>query len=303
MGGKAESFVYYNPQLAPFNPFAMAYYRRQRRGRGRGRARSRGRAVARTFRRRGRTFAPGRTLLGESRSVRLKFHVSVQLVGNHTGAPESQVYLANGLTDPDSTSGGRQPRGFTQMMSFYRRYTVVGSKLSATFVPVGPPQDSTKGGLVALSLREYSAPLFRQEDILEDRNVVFRGLSTYRSATAMKLTRSYSPWKFFAMRGGVQNSVLRGCAQCDPMRPAFFHVMYVPLIPSDGSSGSVNVSIDIDYAVVFTEPIQPEMSSAPTAEVDGIALAAIVPGDGALPAVSVEEAAECRLFALSGMTD
>ena len=53
----------------------------------------------------------------------------------------------NSLFDPDFTGTGHQPYYFDQFATIYQRYTVIGSKLTATFTPIpaainGPEQRS-----------------------------------------------------------------------------------------------------------------------------------------------------------------
>ena len=49
-----------------------------------------------------------------------------------------QVMRLNSLQDPDSTGVGHQPMYHDQFQTVYKRYTVLGSKMTVTFSPLPP---------------------------------------------------------------------------------------------------------------------------------------------------------------------
>jgi len=59
--------------------------------------------------------------------------VTLTSTGN---AVTNYVFRMNSLFDPDFTGTGHQPYYFDQFATIYQRYTVIGSKLKATFTPI-----------------------------------------------------------------------------------------------------------------------------------------------------------------------
>ena len=64
---------------------------------------------------------------------------------------------ANDLRDPEVALGGHQPRGFDDFMNIYDKFTVTGSKISASFMYEGYTGPSVKGLLN--NLIQNTAPL------------------------------------------------------------------------------------------------------------------------------------------------
>lgn len=63
-------------------------------------------------------------------------YVDVFTLTSSSNAIARQVMRLNSLQDPDSTGVGHQPMYHDQFSSVYKRYTVLGSKMTATFTPL-----------------------------------------------------------------------------------------------------------------------------------------------------------------------
>ncbi len=50
------------------------------------------------------------------------------------GVAAYHSFRANDCFDPDETGVGHQPRGFDQIIPMYEHFTVIGSKMKATFM-------------------------------------------------------------------------------------------------------------------------------------------------------------------------
>lgn len=237
------------------------FYRRNRSGR-----RSRRMSIRR--RRGGRYIGtqyipriPRATLLGNTKTVKLKYHEAITLSPGPAGGPATEVFLANGMFDPH-VGAGHQPRGFDELMTLYKAYTVVLSKLTATFYPNGPDPLNTEstGGTLAVALRDTAVLFPSQNDIFEDRNISFRGMPTFRSSAAVVVSKTFNAARFLGVPTPTSTFTLRGSEGTNPQALAFFHVSYVPVIPIDAPHGIVDVMIDMEFTAVLTEPKLPAIS-------------------------------------------
>ena len=70
---------------------------------------------------------------------------------------------ANDLFDPEFALGGHQPRGFDDFMNIYDKFTVTGSKITASFMYEGYTGPSVKGLLN--NLIQNTAPLPASQEV------------------------------------------------------------------------------------------------------------------------------------------
>jgi len=73
----------------------------------------------------------------QSQQTYVKLKWSRSVVFNPTGNSSSYTLRANDLFDPDTLDGNSHPTGFTQWMSFYKNYCVLGSKIIVDVVNRG----------------------------------------------------------------------------------------------------------------------------------------------------------------------
>jgi len=223
-----------------------------RRGRG---GRRRFGAPARRFVR--RPTAVPRSLFGNQKMVVMRYHEGLSLSIGATGAPGVVVFSANGMFDPNQTAPGHQPRGFDEIMPLYDHYTVIGAKCTATFIPtldIDGAGDSL-GMMAGVSLRRSATPFTDQRAIQEDRNVTFGGLGNFNSPSR-RFSRSFSARKFLGISHPMSETLIRGTQTANPGQQAFFHIWISPQAFAV-AQGTWQVSVDIMYMAVFTEPKLP----------------------------------------------
>lgn len=174
----------------------------------------------------------------------------------------SQIIVANGLYDPDYTGTGHQPRGFDQLIAMYDHYTVIGAKITATFVGNG---GTSPGGpiVVGIALKDAASPPTNKNEYMEGRNVISRVMRHSSSDASVQdkitLSKAFSAKKFLGVSKPLSSSILRGSAAANPAEEAFFH-LFVQVLRGTDDVGEIEVQIVIDYLVVFTEPKQPSQS-------------------------------------------
>ncbi len=236
-------------------PYRKPYRKRRRRGR-------RGKSYL-MWKRRPKFYtpAPRKSLLGNSRAVRMRYVTGVPLAGDAVGNVSSYIMSANSLNDPDRTGTGHQPRGFDQIIALYTHYTVISSKCSAWFTPAfnisGIPDGLTQ--MVGISLRAGSTGFLSSASYLEDRNVNYRCAGNWQQGSPVKTSLKFTPMNYLSIKSPQSDHTLKGTHNTNPSEEAFFHVFAAPITHAT-DNGDFQVSITIDYVAVFTEPILPAES-------------------------------------------
>lgn len=197
-----------------------------------------------------------RFMLGGSQKATLKYHHSGTLLPHTDAALGNYVFYANSLYDPDWTGLGHQPRGFDQMMLFFDHYVVIGAKIRVT---IHNGDDIGPAVTASLCLRDDS-PIPDVLTIMETPGVQVRTLGPNGGGKDIAtLVQTFSAKKFFK-RKVMGDDQLFGTASTNPLEGAFFilHLNY------DNTLGAIakpcEISIDIDYTAIFTEPKMPAAS-------------------------------------------
>jgi hypothetical protein len=105
------------------------------------------------------------------------------------GSFASQVFVGNGLYDPDSTGVGAQPLGFDQWMAIYTRYRVIASAIRVNFAT--PDITTNDQGVITVAVTP---------------NVIVSNFTNIGAATA----QPYSKMK-------LQNGLSGGLGQLGPL--------------------------------------------------------------------------------------
>lgn len=77
--------------------------------------------------------------------VRMKY-VDEFVLSSTAGSTATQTFRMNSIFDPDYTGVGHQPYGHDQWTPLYNKYTVLGSKLTATWSPITGTDTATVRG-------------------------------------------------------------------------------------------------------------------------------------------------------------
>lgn len=165
------------------------------------------------------------------------------------GLADTYIFSANNLYDPNYTGTGHQPLGFDQIMLMYDHYTVIGSKITVTFVN----NDSTYNQFAGVRLVDNVTPNTDPNDLIENGagKYVLLGLSDKESNTAT-ISHTCAVSKFLGRPHILSVDSLRGTSSSGPTEQAYYHIWGAPNTTSDSSTISLNVKID--YIAVFTEP-------------------------------------------------
>lgn len=191
-------------------------------------------------------------------STKLRYSESITVNPGIAGVAGVHVMNASSCYDPNTTSGGHQPRAFDEWMTMFDHFTVIGSKITAQFSVNG--QSADRAIVLGVNLKDDGTVYTDKNDYMEGRNVSSKLISggATGDARTCTLTKFYSPKKFLGISKVMAGSVLRGNASSNPAENAYFHIWAAPTGTAD--LDPIAVQVVIDYLVVFTEPKNPSQS-------------------------------------------
>lgn len=155
------------------------------------------------------------------------------------------LFSANSINDPYQTGAGHQPYGHDQWANIYRKYNVISSKISATFLPQtdGLPTATTQCGI---SLKDDTTVETDIDTVCEatGTNVTF--------AVAQRdnyTTNSYNQSKMFPYGEGNN---LQAAFGTGPLQQAYFQ-LWTRGITDTVDGGAVSAFVTIVYNVRMWE--------------------------------------------------
>lgn len=207
-----------------------------------------------------RNFARMRAPLGNRLMTKVKYvdrtieiNPGAVLMGTH-------FFSASGITDPDVTGSGHQPRGFDQLMAMYEHYTVIGSKITITFQPTAS-SSSNQNAVVGIALKNSAVAPGDANEYLEGRNTVYKFISntTNSGIQPVRLSMTYSPKKFLSNSAPLSDPYLKGNASANPIEESYF-VAFADNVDNSTDLNAIQAHVHLEYMVVFHEPLQPGQS-------------------------------------------
>lgn len=156
---------------------------------------------------------------------------------------------ANSLFDPNATGVGHQPMGFDQMMTFYKRYNVIGARIKVTFY-----QDSTatypcKVGIYKTTLN--SLPFTEFNTFIEQGNCTYTRVGS-GFAGAVDLVSSISIKKFLGGKKVAFSDDWTGTSTSSPTNQVYFGLIAAPDAGIDAPSLYLNW--EVEYIAIFYDP-------------------------------------------------
>lgn len=164
------------------------------------------------------------------------------------------LFKANGLYDPYVAVGGHQPLGFDQMMSLYKRFFVLGCKVSAKFASKDASSlDSTC--IVGLMISSDATLLTSVNTVIEQPKCKWSYVQL--GDTTKMLSQNYSTKKSQGITNILDNAELSGTSAADPgaVHTDYIHV-FAATPPGLADSQPVTCCLVIEYIAIFVDPIQ-----------------------------------------------
>lgn len=235
----------------PYRRRTFTRYRRpyQSRYRTRGRYASRYRRRRFPMRRSIRT-SPQGTAFPRNRIIKLRYVENVTIDPGAVAFAEF-AYRANSINDPNLTGGGHQPMGHDQWATFYRRYTVIGAKVTASCVSATSSTPSIFGvTLIDLSTTGHTTI----QGLQERPGTSWRMLQTSNNVKPSFVQQKFSAKKFFNLANIKDNQDRVGSDfGSNPSVEAYFHFF------TGAHDTSTNLpvhywTIKITYIVLLSHP-------------------------------------------------
>lgn len=208
-------------------------------------------------RRTGRRFRPILEGFPNSKLVKLRYVQHVVMDPLPAGVVTAE-FRANGPQDPYVTGAGSQPMAWDQWDIMYQRYICLGSKMTATWVPVsganlnpgyfGITTEASAGQLT----QKYGSDL---DGLLESKTTgkytpIGGVLAT--ANTQRPITQTFSTKKFFGVANVSDNQNLGAHTNTVPVDKAYFALWLASINGNDPAS--MTFKVVIDYIVLFQEP-------------------------------------------------
>ena len=195
----------------------------------------------------------------ERKAARLKYcsFITLDPGSLDSAIPKVHHFRANSCFDPDYTSVGHQPRGFDEHAAIYDHYTVIGSKISATFES-DVDNYAAAGQYCFLMLQDTDNTPTSLIDIVEesDKNKIdYRPRSGF-DGKSITLHKKFSPYKMFGIpkKDSLMNNDRLTCqVSTNPAEDAIFTVGVCSNRTTSTDPPRLTCRVEIEYLVVFTE--------------------------------------------------
>lgn len=198
-------------------------------------------------RRKGRRIPKG--LFAKTTKMAFRYVDTITLDANNGPDMAYYTYSANGMFDPQTATGGHQPRGFDQYMQFYQHYTVIGAKMKCTFVS----SDVTNSGNVYVGITQtgQATPgITNINTIIEKKS--FK-VNTVMGTRPRVVTSKCNLSKVFGQKV-LQEDANAGTNSANPAEQWYFQIMAGTNWVANVDPGALRVLVEIDYIAVLHEP-------------------------------------------------
>jgi len=198
----------------------------------------------------------GYTPLPNRLETKLKYAEHVLITGT-SGALGLYVFNASSLYDPNYTGTGHQPRGFDQIMPLYDHFVVLNSEIRVQFVN----QTANVTTMAGLALSSTVTNQGDWDDYAEGpRSAVMScgAIATSGMLPPYEARMKYSATKFLGIPDPVTADKLQGTISANPVDNAFYHLIFQDA--AETTTVSVRCLVEIEYHVVFIEPLNPSQS-------------------------------------------
>lgn len=199
-------------------------------------------------------------VVAKSAKRTLVYHDYVTLdpgVGSYT----QNKYRANSCYDPDLTGGGHQPMGFDQWMAMYKKFCVIGARISVTPTTPNSASNQIPGYLCILLSSDGNAgsAIASATGFWETQHRI-SGIVNYGEGGGLAwnyppgntATGNFSAKKFFGVKSLIGNQLYAGDAGANPSTGAYFEV--TAFHNTGNNPAACTFEVHIEYEVVFTEP-------------------------------------------------
>lgn len=181
--------------------------------------------------------------------VKMRYH-ETDFMDPGLGAVGHLLYRANGAFDPRHAVGGHQPMSWNTFETLYQHYSVLGSKITARFVPKG--SSVLHQGYVGIGLLRDSTTTNDVDTLIERKEAHVKVMGNMAQTAQVSCVNYFSPRKFFGYKDIGDSAETRTAVTANPSDEALFDVFYASL-DSGANPEEVHVDVTIEYTVMFCE--------------------------------------------------
>jgi hypothetical protein len=193
-------------------------------------------------------FNPARSYPLPDSTIRTLKYAAQFTINPAVGTPQTYVFAANGLYDPDVTGIGHQPYGLDQLMANYNHYEVLESCIRIRAFN----SSEGSGFLLGTKLDDNGTlTVASTEAVLEQPKWSWTSCAGPNAVNAVMSTQYFKSNKFFGVRS--QDRETWGDAVSNPADLAYFIVCVAP-VTSLQDIGSLPLIAEIEYRARFHEP-------------------------------------------------
>lgn len=211
----------------------------------------------RTYRKKRLNQTIGGTLISgvpATRLVKMRY-VATVLLTSTAGLSSQYVFRWNSIYDPDVTSTGAQPIGYTQWSNMYKQYTVVGAKLHSDWAFTNSDGVPVNYGIFN---QTTSTPLSALPDFLDSQGmgkIYLVNPYVNGSGSNRKVNSFFSARKWFNIKDVKDNQMNIGApfGSNPPATGDAYCFLY--LKPNASGTTSAYVKCTFTYLVLLSDPI------------------------------------------------
>lgn len=185
--------------------------------------------------------------------VKMRYQDGVVLASTALIGFTTYAFRTNSLFDPDWTGTGHQPYRFDQLAAIYRKYTVVGSKITVEFTTGDKTVVATDTGPWQVGVAPSSSftPSGTGSDMFTLSETADSSYGTLRNGLITTCRTSWNPKDFNL---DVKDDSLGADVSANPSTT----YAYVLWMWNQGSTAVTNViaNVTIEFDVEFTRPLQ-----------------------------------------------
>lgn len=178
--------------------------------------------------------------------------------------PQTNIYRANSIFDPDFTGIGHQPLFYDTYAAIYQNYRVIGSKIRVTFAPLEDRTDtsiSSVGGPWVVGIGGSTTTTAFGSSIrnrMEQNDSVWKILNARTGADGVQtVVAVFEPLRNLGFPAG-DDTVSAGIST-NPSKQWYWHVWVGQL--TNSYTTTVSVTTEIEYTVELMNPLTPQAES------------------------------------------
>jgi len=203
-------------------------------------------------RRRTRRMRFSKNIVPDAKIVKFRYVDTVSRNPSVGGVASTYLFRANSIFDPDFTAIGHQPLGHDEWSVFYDHYTVLGARITATFLSTSDVATSGTA-ICGILLKDNATPISDVRTLMEQTNSGYRVVTNADAKQKITVSKNFSTKRFFGLKDVADNRALVGAQfNNNLVEDAYFHV-YVAGTAADLDPPALNIIVTIEYICKLTE--------------------------------------------------